>query len=71
MDKIRRLSATSGGAQRAASARYRELSQASRHARVRAGTAEAVFEGVTSTIGGFLLTQAIAQKRAGHTEQNT
>lgn len=43
------------GAQRTAVARYREMSQASRQARVRAGAAEAVFEGVTSTIGGFLL----------------
>ena len=43
------------GAQRTAAARYREMSQESRFARVRAGAAEAVFEGVTSTIGGLLL----------------
>lgn len=43
------------GAQRQAAARYRESSQVSRRARVRAGAAEALFEGVTSTIGGFLL----------------
>ncbi len=43
------------GAQRTAAARYREMSQHSRTARVRAGAAEAVFEGVTSTIGGLLL----------------
>ncbi len=43
------------GAQQTAAQRYREMSQVSRHARVRAGAAEAVFEGVTSTIGGFLL----------------
>jgi len=43
------------GAQRNAADRYRGMSQLSRRARVRAGAAEAAFEGVTSTIGGFLL----------------
>lgn len=43
------------GAQRNAARRYRAMSQDSRRARVRAGAAESIFEGVTSTIGGFLL----------------
>lgn len=43
------------GAQRHAADRYRATSQVSRAARVRAGATEAVFEGVTTTIGGFLL----------------
>jgi len=43
------------GAQHNAADRYREMSQVSRWARVRAGAAEAAFEGVTTTIGGCLL----------------
>lgn len=43
------------GAQHNAADRYREMSQISRGARVRAGAAEAAFEGVTTTIGGLLL----------------
>ncbi|ANS77849.1 bifunctional ABC transporter [Serinicoccus hydrothermalis] len=43
------------GAGRPAAQRYREVSQVSRHARVRAGATESVFEGITTTIGGFLL----------------
>ncbi|MBB4752070.1 ABC transporter transmembrane domain-containing protein [Actinoplanes lobatus] len=48
------------GAQRNAAARYRVTSQLSRRARIRAGAAEALFEGVTSTIGGFLLVAVAA-----------
>ncbi|MGL5864153.1 MAG: ABC transporter transmembrane domain-containing protein, partial [Phycicoccus sp.] len=48
------------GAQSSAVARYRATSQLSRRARVRAGAAEAVFEGVTSTIGGFLVVAVAA-----------
>jgi putative ABC transport system ATP-binding protein len=43
------------GAQAPAAERYRLSSQAARHARIRAGTTEAAFEGVTSTIAGLLL----------------
>ncbi|MBF4161453.1 ABC transporter transmembrane domain-containing protein [Nocardioides acrostichi] len=48
------------GAEQTAADRYREMSQVSRRARVRAGAAEALFEGVTSTIGGFLLVAVAA-----------
>ncbi|WP_151523468.1 ABC transporter transmembrane domain-containing protein [Serinicoccus kebangsaanensis] len=48
------------GAQGHAADRYREVSQASRRARVRAGAAESVFDGITRTIGGFLLVAVAA-----------
>ncbi|MDF1605865.1 ABC transporter ATP-binding protein [Nocardioides sp. YIM 152315] len=56
VDMVEGVRVLSGlGAQRNAVGRYREMSQLSRRARVRAGAAESVFEGVTSVIGGFLL----------------
>ncbi len=48
------------GAQEAAARRYRVVSQVARHARVRAGSAEAWFGGVTTTIGGLLLVAVAA-----------
>lgn len=48
------------GAQANATDRYRLTSEDSRKARIRAGAAEAVFESVTSTIGGGLLVAVAA-----------